>query len=421
MNRLHLGARLLAGATFALSGLAAAPAASMTTAAPLATVPPAACTTVEGGNTVCHNIPDRDPVTQQNSSTSATVLIDRIISEIQGAGAGDVIRIAVYVWNGETAKLDKLRSTLKDAENAGARVEILVDAKAQNSAPGYINGLIADFTQADTGSSVTVCGDNQCLIDGASIMHNKLFLIRKGTSRTTIVSSINLTGAIETKWNNMVISKDQEMFNFYGTYFNKMQADSWGTWTTPASRTFSDTALTPSAARGYVYPQYDSHDTVANLLDSVTACTAPHNRISFIVAKFPIERLQGSTRLEQALKDLENTCEMQILIAAPDPGVISALEDLDANDRIDAKQYTGSRPHHSKYLLLDATTTDNIANNGTAVRQYVWTGSVNLAGAPSEDGPDEGMWAAPNSNILVDGALAHSVFQSHFDHLWTNP
>lgn len=398
---------LAIGALVAVTGASAATVAMAGDTSSTRSRPAAAADVQAGCGVNAHRVESclNDP----EDPAKRSVLIDRLIELVDRTGKDDHIRIAMYVWRNDDPKLTTFTNKLIEAKNRGAKVRILLDVRSKkNNRPTF------DRLKSTFGKRLQVCNSDasttakRCLTRGG-IQHNKLFLFDIDGQRTTVVSSINLTPAISTRYNNMVVLRDDaKLYDFYLRYFKRMREGSWSGWDTPGERVAKGSG---GRTRGNVYPQVGSHDTVANILRAITDCRAGARKVSLLVNKFDKDRITKGTRLRKALEGLDNQCDVRVLSSNPDDGVRRILNGIDG---VRARHYKATPNHHSKYVLVDAQIRDLIGDGPRAERKYVWTGSLNMT---------QGPWTSANSNVLVRGPETYAVYRSQFERLWqsTNP
>lgn len=348
-------------------------------------------------NYTVHEVCFNDPA---GTTSEQNVLIQRLTNYANAAGSGDTVRIAMYRWNVSDSLISPFTTALDNAQTRGADVQILIDSGAGSS---NISSLKSTFGA----SNVQSCGPNDCLVDGAD-QHNKLFLFTINGVNTTVVSSINLTNAIADKYSNMVILHD-ELLSFYSHYFDRMWADDWDGWTTTAKRVHAGVS---GRIQGYVYPQSTDHDTVADILNSVTDCNSGANSVWLLANEFTPGRLtRASNRLIDAFDGVPSACDVRVILEdipsdPADPTVISKLKAAGVSVRL----YQSTPLHHSKYILVHAKTTALIGSEGTSWHNYVWTGSTNMG-----EGPFDGA----NSNVLMLDSTALAKYSDQFSYLWS--
>lgn len=155
------------------------------------------------------NVPSGSPE-QQNAIASH---LDALAAAVPRGG---LIRIAVYRFTSPA-----FARTLAEAEERGARVQVVLDAHARYAA-AYRTLARSLGTSHRRSSWVTTC-TRGCA--GRGLMHDKLFLFsRTGDDRDVIVqSSANLTTTNRVNaWNNAVTISDTKLYRAYGRHFTAL-------------------------------------------------------------------------------------------------------------------------------------------------------------------------------------------------------
>lgn len=333
---------------------------------------------------------------------------------INSAAPGSDITVALYhMWDETTARALATAHT-----DRGVNVRVLLDSTSVSdnpSNPSY--GILTDALGTDRAQSsfVGLCPQGKsCLGDpanGASINHNKFFLFSQvdGASNLTVQTSSNLTPSAYSRMrNDAVLLQNTGIYNAYKSYFGKLAAQDWDSW--------SYTTATFSPYKAYFYPYVpgtgNSSDTIWNILDGVTCTwtegtTAKQTKVRVAMLRFT--RLGVAEKLV-ALK--KAGCDVDIVYAETDSvassGTAGTWEELHTsggptlrcyNYDEDGDSTTTNSVVHSKYLLIDG-------KYSGSVNKVVWTGSHNYSG-PALRENDEAL-------LKIDSTTVHDQYVTNF-------
>ena len=271
------------------------------------------------------------------------VLFRRLRALIGQAGNGDAVSVAMYSW---TEKGRKVTSALVNARRRGATVNVVADS-------------VADKKQLDTlragGVGVSVCVYSCTSHDPLSIQHAKLFLLRIGGRKHTVVSTSNLTGRQRDELANDFVhsTADDELYDYYAGYWFRLWAHNW------LLLGESGRVKRTSAGNTAMVFERDDTDPVVNILRSVKRCTKGHAKVWVAASLFTRPGVQRALRQLRT----KRKCNVRMVIG-PDVNEPFAQRGL-ADGRV------RKWPIHHKLLILDAQI-------GKRVQQVVYTGSHNF-------------------------------------------
>ncbi len=321
-------------------------------------------------------------------------IVDRLKQLVRTAGPGDRIRVAMYKWT-----LDGIAVALRDAKEAGADVSVVLDDQAAGRPPYE--------TMTAAGIPVTVCDRSCTSNESNSIQHNKFFLADVDGVKRVAVTSSNMNGPSKSgKYNDLIILRDAELYDFYSGYWSRLEEGSWtfaGTTWTPAKRKRTGSLAT----KAYVFER-DDLDVVAAILNNVTACRDGDAKIWLALTKFTDSR----SKVQKRLEELENIgCNVKLIIdrSVDEPFVQKGTSWDDSDPRTfltksKVRQMPGSTYDvHHKLLIVDA-------NYNGRYQEVVFTGSHNFTG-PALRKNDEN-W------VRMEHVFVFYRYRSHFDELW---
>jgi phosphatidylserine/phosphatidylglycerophosphate/cardiolipin synthase-like enzyme len=273
-----------------------------------------------------------------------SVLFRRLRALIDLAGNGDEVRVAMYSW---TEKGRKVTQALVAAHQRGAAVAVVADSGADAA---QLNALRA------AGIPVSVCVHSCTSHDPLSIQHVKLFLLRIGGAKHTVVTTSNLTGRQRDELANDFVHSfaDDELYDYYVDYWTRLYVQNWLFW--------GNAARVHRTSRGntaMVFQRTD-RDPVVRILRGIRGCTAAHGKVWVGASLYT--RTDVRRRLARLWKKYH--CDVRVVI---EPAVVS--------EAFAQKGLPGDRvrkwPIHHKLLIIDATV-------GKRVRRVVYTGSHNF-------------------------------------------
>jgi phosphatidylserine/phosphatidylglycerophosphate/cardiolipin synthase-like enzyme len=296
--------------------------------------------------------PDRTIIAEIKAKIEATT------AAAKAGETGDYLRIALYEWADDSGGGGlPLANAVADAARAGVSVRIVVHAMGD-----AVQDVLA---QVQPPIDLHFCADDACTpdnVDGA--MHNKFFLIQKGSTRLVLQSSSNVGLTQSQHAQNMLIVRDDDaLFTAYLNYWRRLYARSWTyggvTWDTNADRTIDGSN---DKSKAYFFPQPGS-TRVADVLGNVTSCDAPdHDRV-WLEASLLDESSDYSKGIIKELVRLKNLgCDVKVLIQQTKGN--NALAAAGINAHCDGY-------NHNKLMLVDAY-------YASAWRRAVFVGSYNL-------------------------------------------
>ncbi|MFF0794903.1 phospholipase D-like domain-containing protein [Streptomyces spiralis] len=219
-----------------------------------------------------------------NIADQKSVIQDQIVSLINGAPAGSLVRMAMFYADDPT-----IPNALVAAKNRGVNVQAVFSNKETGTAP--YQTLVSELgTNLSASSWVLACGAGRGCIgqrtlgSTEAINHNKFFLFSStnGAGDVVVQSSANLhTGRDGLGgWNNaLMLVGNTAIYNAYSGYFSDLKAqkrndDYYNTGRVP---------VTSGNAKIHFYPRHESSgasspysdpstDTVETVLDHVK-CT----------------------------------------------------------------------------------------------------------------------------------------------------
>lgn len=308
-------------------------------------------------------------------------IIDRLITLIDGTQKDDIVRIAMYTWT-----LDGIAKRVAAAHDRGVDIRVVLD---DNGAVDRAYDILKS-----RGVPVHVC-TNSCM--GTKINHNKFFLFDYGDKVSVVQTSMNLTGAMLGRQNNLVkVWNDAKLYDFYRDYWNRLNHESWTydgvTWSN------ADRHQTGSyATKGYVFPRTD-FDPVLAILNNVTSCSGS-GHIWLAESLFTDAREAVRNRL--AYLEDKMGCDVKVIVhkEAQEKWVQSTTS---GGYNLGNGKVRRAAIHH-KFILIDAK------YNGEQTR-YVFTGSHNLTGNSLHNN-DEAM-------MRIRNAFVYEQFEKHFTGLF---
>ncbi|WP_255955124.1 phospholipase D-like domain-containing protein [Streptomyces odontomachi] len=375
---------LLAGTAAVLAGMLI-PAGGSAQAATTATVPTGAV----------FNKPTGSTAEQQAIRTQVQTIV-------ANADSGSIIRVAMYhLWD------DGLANDLVAAKDRGVNVRLVLDHSTLDYPSSYNILKAALGTSTGTASWVKLCtSGSSCLGPaGTGINHNKWLLASSvgGGAQTNVVAQLtsNLTPSNYSKyWNSSVtVAGNADLYNGYVGYFNKLQAESRGSW----SYTYGNAG----EYKYYFFPRAgstESSDTIVNALDNVTcrySDASGAHQTSIHIAMLKITRQAVADKL----KSLGAAgCVVDIVYSETDSGTWPVLHSTGLTNRCyqhdnDADSSTPNRIVHSKNMLISGMYAD-------VVQKVMWTGSHNFSG-PALRNNDEAM-------LRITNASVYAAFESNF-------
>jgi phosphatidylserine/phosphatidylglycerophosphate/cardiolipin synthase-like enzyme len=271
------------------------------------------------------------------------VLFRRLRALINLAGNGDQVNVAMYSW---TEKGRKVTKALVAAHQRGAAVAVVADSGADAA---QLDALRA------AGVPVSVCVHSCTSHDPLSIQHVKLFLLRIGGRKHTVVTTSNLTGRQRDELANDLVHSfaDDELYDYYLDYWARLYLQSWWFW--------GDSSRVHRTSHGNTAMVFerDDRDPVVRILRGIRRCTPAHGKV-WVGAS-----LYTRTEVRRRLARLSSKyhCDVRLVIG---PEVVPAFA---------RKGLPGDHVHrwpiHHKLLIVDATV-------GKRVRRAVYTGSHNF-------------------------------------------
>lgn len=323
-----------------------------------------------GGYEVCFNDPS-SPVQAQHQ-----VLFRRLRKLIDAAGSGDQINVAMFTWTKEGRKVT---DALVAAKRRGAAVSVVVD----NTADGeQKNALRAG------GVELTVCKRSCTSHEKGSILHAKLFLLRIGGRKHTVVSTSNLTGRQRDELANDFVhtSADDELYDYLYAYWFRLRIKNWF-FLTPSARV----KRTAAGNTAYLFDRDADDDPVVRILRSVKRCTKGHAKVYVAMALFTRPRVQKALRFLRKRRK----CNVRIVI---DPkNATGGVDEAFAQKGL-ADGRVRKWPVHHKLLIIDAQI-------GRRLGRVVYTGSHNFT-KPALSSHDE-IWVGFRNPFVVNTYLGY--------------
>lgn len=377
-----------------------------------------------------------------------SVIQDRIVTLIEGAPAGSLVRMSMFYADDPT-----IPDALVAAEARGVRVQAVFDSKETALAPyrTLASGLGTDLSAP---SWVLACpGGRGCIGDRtlsavASINHNKFFLFSGtgGASDVVVQSSANLHPGRDGLhgWNNaLVLVGNSGVYDAYSGYFDDLKAR-------VVNNSYYTTGRVPVAsgnAKAHFYPRHESAsapspyddpttDTVETVLDhvackgnSVVGTTDGTHRTIIRVAMDIFSRAY----LAQKLVDLDaQGCYVEVAETydsanASQQTVMSTLlkKTSSAYNGVAVYYYcannytTGSQQDHtnvwihSKYLQVEGD------YYGAPDRSITWTGSANFSTNSLRQSDETILQYEDASPAASDSVFA--AYRSNFSAIRTSP
>lgn len=344
----------------------------------------------ETGTTVfvsnCISAPDNDAV--------YTDLKARVEDVISSTASGRSIRIAMFSWDDTRLDLALLLKT------ASATIPVKVISES---------GSVSSEVRTALQGILEEC-PNGCMSGSAdAINHNKIALLSKGSQRTAIQMSLNLTDVQKRKYNNSVTvrtttSGDPTIYNWYDAYFQRLDAQSWSGWTDTSGKTaFSSTG--GHYMRTYAFPRAATADPVLTILNNVQ-CTSTHKTVWVAMSKF-----RKRDALIDALDNLEDdddgtgsdvACDVRVLLQDNQDHYCTEVDGPGYNLANGRVAHNGAI--HHKFIAIDAKF------DGT-LRNLVFVGSHNLTG--------DGLTKNDEVMLRVAGTT-YASFRAHFSSLWSD-
>ncbi|MEU5977638.1 phospholipase D-like domain-containing protein [Streptomyces sp. NPDC047315] len=301
-------------------------------------------------------------------------------------GPDDYIRVAMYMWRVD-GQGDEIASSLIRAAQNGVSVRVVL---------GGENTTIKNrFTAA--GIDVQECV-NACTGETGS-MHNKFFLIQKGTTKLVLQTSTNLTDSQMKHAQNLLISRDDpELFSHYVNYWRRLYDRDW-TW---GGVTWGEEqrarAGTNDLSRAYFYPM-PTKTPLVGVLQNVTACAAGNDRVWLEASLF--DSSSFSAEVARELNRLRGIgCDVKVVLQK-EPGR-AQLE----NHGFPTSRIQCDGQHHNKLLLIDAF-------YASQWRKAVFVGSYNITQNSLRNSNDTML-------RIINGWVVNRYI-NQFQELWTNP
>ncbi|MGP3982319.1 phospholipase D-like domain-containing protein [Streptomyces sp. KR80] len=313
-----------------------------------------------------------------------TAIRDHVVGLIKKADPKSTIRLSMYqLWSATVARA--LTEAHDDPVRAVNVQVVLDEGSASNPVADDTYATLKASLGTDTSRSsfVTLCPKGKsCLGDparGSSVSHNKFVLFSSvgvGTLRDVVVqTSSNLTPSSYDKyWNSATtVSENSTLHDAYVTYFRKLAAKKWSSWT------YSSTSA--GTHKAYFFPRAGNSkasDTIVGVLDNVRCSwsdSAGTHRTRIRLAMFTLTRQAVADKFA-ALR--RAGCSVDIVYSNTDAGTWRALHftggpDMRCYDHDhDGNGSTPRRVVHSKYLLIDGW----YAGRPDKV---LWTGSPNYS------------------------------------------
>lgn len=321
---------------------------------------------------VCFNDPRSPDIAKRD------VIFTRIRQMVDLARKGDEVHGAMFSWTSAGAGVAR---ALARAHRRGADTRVVVGNGTSKRIVKYLRKRKVE---------VKVC-QVACISKAkGSINHVKLFLLKLGGRKHTIVTSSNLTTPQRDKlFNNSIRSaRDDALYDFYRSYWQRLRDGDWKGWNSDGQRQ----VLTAAGNLGIAFPR--SRDVVADLLSQVRACPVGHAKVWIAMNIFT----GGRPAVNRQLRRLQGIgCNVRLIIG---PHVNKAVAGAGLRP-----SKVRRAPVHHKFMLLDAQVVGRI-------RQIVFTGSQNLSA--SALAKNDEIWAG------YSAALPTTAFALRFDYLYDN-
>jgi hypothetical protein len=305
-------------------------------------------------------------------NSTETDIANRIAAAIEGAAmaapqSGDYIRVALYGWT-TTGGGDTVMAALKLAHDSGFDVKVVAGDEVTDEVKNQLVawGIGVDRCGLANGTSVACTGES-------GSMHNKFFLISRGTSKTVLQTSSNFSTKQAQHAQNLLISRnDPELFSHYLGYWNRMQAGGWTydgvTWGVDDRARAGSNDL----SRAYFYPM-PGKAPLTGVLQNVTSCTTGNDRVWLEASLF-----DSSPYSKGIIAELNRLvgigCDVKVIV-----------QKFDGRQALLGAGYKGKLEchgqHHNKLTLIDAY-------YAGAWRKAVFVGSYNLTQNSLEDSND---------------------------------
>ncbi|SCF32566.1 phospholipase D-like domain-containing protein [Micromonospora mirobrigensis] len=335
---------------------------------------------------------------------SERVIVDHIVSLIDGTPSGAEISVAMYAFD-EQPVADAL---IRAARQRGVRVRVVLDATYRTRTPALALASATTGLGTDTtaGSWLKVCATDLACVSGAPasvnpINHNKFYLFSStgGASKVLVQSSANLTSLNTGRyWNNAVTVVDNgPIYDAYRAYFGDLAR---------ALHNDSDYYRMTSSdpVKSYFFPRAGSTadtDTIVEVLNNVTCpgndpgygTVDGYTKIRIAVWKITREAIADKLR---ALANAN--CWVDIVYGTTSSGSASAL----THPRIRTYQLNKADGElvHSKYLLIEGTYAGRVNS------KWVFTGSHNYDDSSLREN-DEAM-------LRINSSAIHDQYRSNF-------
>lgn len=289
-----------------------------------------------------------------------TAVEDAIVSLIDRAVPGSIVRIAVYTFT-----RDRVTDALVAAHARGVDVRVVLDGGSDTGAgveaPRLIAGLGAD--------RVHLCDAPGTACVGSGIMHDKISLFSElddGSRDVVVQASHNFTNnQLHLHNNAVIIAGDAALFAAYLETWDDLDADA----EIPNYYRIADGDL---ATRAYFFPRTDG-DTVVSILGNVE-CDGT-SRIRVAMAFFTDARDEVARALAARRAD---GCSVEVVVGDDEIPVGDRVATILRDGGVRVVRYparTAGWGLHSKYLLIDSPYAGSAGH-----RRLVFTGSHNWTG-----------------------------------------
>ncbi|MEV4754691.1 phospholipase D-like domain-containing protein [Micromonospora sp. NPDC049559] len=331
------------------------------------------------------------------------VIVDHIISLIDGTPSGEEISVAIYVLDDPNVSAALIRA----ARDRGVRVRVVTDSTGAGRAAtvALANPATGLGTDTSAASWLTICATDRACVSAAPasvnpINHNKFYLFSRtnGAAKVLVQSSANLTALnTDNYWNNAVtIVGNAPIYDAYRAYFADLAA---------ARHDDSDyyRMTTSDPVKSYFFPRAgttSATDTIVEILDNVTCpgndpgfgTNAGYTKIR--IAAFALKREPVAEKLRALAAQ---SCWVDIVYNEMSAGSRTAL----IRDRImlyaldDATSLV-----HSKYMLIEGTYA------GRKNTKWVFTGSHNY--------DDSSLRENDEALLRINSAAIHDQYRTNF-------
>lgn len=365
------------------------------------------CGAAGGGYVVC--------TTDGDGPSDRGIIYSKIENLVKTAPSDASIRFAIFNWSAydgpdgpDTPDEDRVHFmslanalTAKVEDGADVRVILGNGCKSSGSRRGSCSGsgsraapptpqerVQRELEKGDV--DVRVC-KKSCLPRNGStapskIMHNKFLLIGDGSEGKVAQFTSNFMWNQLNMYQDLVVIPDDEVYRFYGDYFERLWTKKWMGWSNDDARTLKPQGAPTAAGRAFAFPR-NKDNPVNEILESVDCQEDATVRVA-----------HGQLKREDVLNTLDaledDGCEVRIMA----DGATEKLID-DGPWNFEAARFGDT---HSKFILIDAHF------NGGRREQRLYTGSHN----PRE----QSLCGSSDAMVRVDPVF--DTYSDYFESQW---